>query len=283
MHKITLRALWLFSIVVFCSYLEAEPIKQKAKISVQLWSLQDAIENDFKATLQAIADMEFDGVELAGTFGPFIHDPRGLKNYLDSLGLEISGAHVTLENLLGEKFNETLEFYQAMQVTLLIIPWDDRAWDSEKVEELVQELSVISAKLQKHNITLGYHNHAEEFQAFRNATYWDYIAENTPSSLALELDVGWVNYIGGDPVSFVTQYPSRTIAAHIKVRTHENSKQVPIIGLDQYDWRPLFNAMYEVGGTQWLVVEQEEYPAGLTSLQSVYFSKQGLLSILKML
>lgn len=35
-----------------------------------------------------------------------------------------------------------------------------------------------------------------------------------------------------------------------------------------------------IGGTKWLVVEQEEYPDGLTPLEALKLSKQGLDKII---
>jgi hypothetical protein len=38
-----------------------------------------------------------------------------------------------------------------------------------------------------------------------------------------------------------------------------------------------------VGGTKWIVVEQEEYPNGLSSLDAVALSKKGLDKYIKQL
>lgn len=51
-------------------------------LSVQLHSLRDAVADDFKGTLTAIAEMGFDGVEFAGRYGEFASDPEGLKTFL---------------------------------------------------------------------------------------------------------------------------------------------------------------------------------------------------------
>ena len=56
--------------------------------------------------------------------------------------------------------------------------------------------------------------------------------------------------------------------------------KLPIIGQDTIDWLNLTKANMTVGGTLWLVVEQEEYPNGLTPLQAVEKSKLGLDKIL---
>ena len=132
-------------------------------------------------------------------------------------------------------------------------------------------------------MAIGYHNHDKEFNDFQDTTFWDYIARNTPVNVCLQLDVGWVNYAAKDPIEYVKRYAGRTIATHYKVRTHEGSKIVPIIGQDGYDWLSLIKTNIAVGGTKWLVVEQEEYPNGLSPMESVAKSKAGLDVYLKQL
>ena len=75
------------------------------QISVQLWSVKDALKEDFKGTLQNLADLGFDGVEFAGDFGPYANDPAGLKAYLSSIGLVASGAHVPIAQLKDNSYN----------------------------------------------------------------------------------------------------------------------------------------------------------------------------------
>lgn len=58
------------------------------QLSVQLWSVKDAMQADFEGTLTKLAAMGFDGVEFAGFFGNYANDPAGLKAFLDKLGLK---------------------------------------------------------------------------------------------------------------------------------------------------------------------------------------------------
>ena len=97
------------------------------------------------------------------------------------------------------------------------------------------------------------------------------------------MDVGWVTLAEKDPVQYINRYPGRTLTTHIKAKLPKavaakmatNGKR-PIIGDDVTDWLAVLKADIAVGGTKWFVVEQEEYPDGLTPLQSVKLSKKGL-------
>ena len=258
--------------------------KTTPQISVQLWSVKDQVKADFTGTLKALADMGFDGVEFANEFGEFKGDAAAIKNILDSLSLKGSGAHVSFEQLNDKNFADTVKFYQILGVNTLIVGWDERAWHPEGIKEVVALLNKLSAKLAPFNMKTGFHNHDHEFNDFAGTTYWDYLAVNTPHNVVLQQDVGWTTYAGKDPIAYVEKYPGRTLTTHYKVKLPEGTQgKLPLIGKDTIDWLSLTKANMAVGGTLWLVVEQEEYPNGLTPLQAVAESKQGLDNVLSKL
>ncbi len=247
------------------------------QVSVQLWSVKAAVEKDFKGTLKKLANMGFDGVEFAGEFGPYAKDAKGLKKFLDSINLKASGAHVSFKQLDHENFDKTLAFYRQLNLDTLIIGWDERAWHPQGIKEVVNLLNQLDKKLAPYQIKTGFHNHQHEFNDFQGATYWDYLAVNTHDSVVLQQDVGWTTFAGKDPVEYVKKYPNRTFTTHYKVGIPEGvTGKKPIIGQDTIDWLKLLKANINIGGTKWVVLEQEEYPNGLSPLAAVALSKQGL-------
>jgi len=264
-------------LLVSSSLLAKDSAQQDIRLSVQLWSVKDQLKNDFRGTIKQLADMGFQGVELAGFYGDFNEDPEGLAKFIQSHGMQISGTHSNFNLLSDEKFDQTIDFYKRAGVKTVVIAWDDRAFDANTVWKTIADLNRLHAKLESHGLRFGYHNHAEEFGAYRDVTLWDHIARSTPDSLVLQLDVGWVNHAGLNPSDFVRRYPGRTLSTHFKAAENETHKgKLPIIGQDSANWPELIKATREVGGTQWIVLEQEEYPNGLTQLQAVEMSKKGL-------
>ena len=253
------------------------------KVSVQLWSVKNELKRDFKGTLTQIADMGFDGVEFAGDFGPYSKDAKGLKSFLDGLGLEVSAAHVKFTAFNDENFDQSVAYFKALKTDTLIVAWDERAWDSQKVDSLITDLTVLFTQLKTEGFHFGFHNHDKEFNSYKGSTFWDHIAQSTPKDFVLQMDVGWVTLAEKDPVQYINRYPGRTLTTHIKAKLPKavtakmatNGKR-PIIGDDVTDWLAVLKADIAVGGTKWFVVEQEEYPDGLTPLQSVELSKKGL-------
>lgn len=247
------------------------------KISIQLWSVNDALQRDYKGTLARLTQMGFDGVELAGRFGPFTEEPNALKDCLNTLGLAISGAHVAIETLDDDNLEKTVSFYQQLGTDLLIIPWDDRAWHPEQVDDFVAQLNQLSMALERYDMRLGFHNHDQEFNAYQNTTYWDHIANHTHQEIALQLDAGWVTYAGHNPTHYVTRYAHRLPSIHFKACALESERdRIALIGQDSVDWPTLIDATLALPKTPWIVLEQESYPCALSPMQAVAESKKGL-------
>lgn len=251
------------------------------ELSVQLWSVKDDLSQDFKGTLESLADMGFAAVEFAGDFGPYADNPAGLNEYLAEIGLQTSGAHIGFDALNDKTFYQTVAFYQALGAEYLVVPWDDRAFSADTVGAVVADLNAAAAELAPYGLLMGYHNHAQEFEAYKNTTLWDFIASHTDERVILQLDAGWATAAGKDAAAYIRKYPGRTYTTHIKAGLPEGTTgKKTIIGQDVADWADVVSAAREEGGTQWLVVEQEEYPEGMTPLESVEASVKGLRGIM---
>jgi len=274
---ITLAAIASLSLTTFA----ADVAPTSPQLSVQLWSIKDDVAADFEGTLKKLKAMGFQGVEFAGSFGAYEKDPKGLKAFLDKTGLKASGAHVHFDKLSPENFDATVAFYKAIDCKYLIIPMDKRAFTPEGAKEVAAELEAIQKKLAPHGMHTGYHNHKPEMLGELNKTPWDVIGKGTSPGVILQQDVGWTEVAGKNPVDFVKAYPGRTITTHYKAAApEEGNKENPILGQDTTDWKALIEANKTVGGTLWLVVEQEVYPEGMTPMQSVEASLKGLQKII---
>ncbi|MBB1386046.1 sugar phosphate isomerase/epimerase [Pseudoalteromonas sp. SG45-5] len=255
--------------------------KPMPRVSVQLWSVKEALKNDFDSTLLSLSEMGFDGVEFAGDLGSYKNNPSELKKKLASLNLVASSAHIGFDSLTEKTLTNTLLFYKTLGVKVLFVPWDERAWHPTGVTALTKQLAHVNDIAQRYDMRIGFHNHDKEFNQFNDATYWDYIAKNTPQSLPLQLDIGWVHFAGKEPTHYIKKYSGRTFSTHLKVRTHQGDGLSPIFGENDYLWKVIIDSLIMDGDLQWLVIEQEEYPNNLTPLESVAQSKSNLDKILK--
>lgn len=253
-------------------------------VSIQLWSVKDTLKNDFNGTIEALAKMGFDGVEFAGDFGTYQNQPEQLKSYLASLGLVVSGAHVSLKDISAENVNSTLSFYKKLGTTDVIVGWEPKAWHKDSVNEVVSILNNASVSAKQLGMRIGMHSHQHILDKYLDKTFWDHIAQKTNDEVILQLDVGWTTYVGADPIEYVKRYPCRTKTTHYKANSISTSgNTLPIINRDGTDWHNLLNANINVGCTEWLVIEQEEYPNEMSQLQAVSASYQGLSDVINQL
>jgi sugar phosphate isomerase/epimerase len=254
------------------------------RIGLQLWSVKDEIKQDFEGTLTKISQLGFQGVEFAGEFGPYKNNPAGLKAFMDKNRLQCAGAHMHFDALAPERFDATTAFYKTLGCTSLVISMDKRGASTEQSAQMSKELSALQGKLAAKGMRIGYHNHAQEMAGAVGSTPWDVIARNTPRGAIMQQDVGWTTFAGKDPVAYVNKYPGRTVTTHYKAKFVEGaSGGTPIIGQDKTDWAGLTRAVRKVGGTEWIIIEQEEYPNGMGQLETVAASMKGLQGVLNTL
>lgn len=251
------------------------------RIGLQLWSVKDEIKQDFEGTMTKIGQLGFQGVEFAGEFGPYKDNPAGLKAFMDKHHLQCAGAHMHFDQLEGAQFETTTAFYKTLGCSNLVISMDKRGATTQQSAEMSKELSALSSKLAAKGMRIGYHNHAQELAGPVGNTPWDVIAHGTPAAAIMQQDVGWTTYAGKDPVAYTKAYPGRTRTTHFKAKLVQGSSDgTPIIGQDKTDWVALTRAVRQVGGTDWIIIEQEEYPNGMGQLETVAASMKGLQAVL---
>lgn len=238
------------------------------KISLQLWSIQDAAKKDLLDTLKQVKQFGYQGVEFAGYFG---YSANQIKTCLDELGLEVSGTHYPIEQL-ETQLEEVLRFEETIGNHHLIVPYlDGHTVDGWR--EYAKRMAVIQEKLADTPFRLGYHNHAHEFDVTPHA--FDSLLEEVPD-LALEVDTYWVAYAKHSVSAFLDQYKKNIHWLHIKEMQEEPIESTEIstgiLPIKSYlDW-----AKHQ--GIKWLIVEQEAFQkySPLESAQKNYQALEAL-------
>lgn len=233
----------------------------KPKLSIQLWSVQEECQKDFKHVLNEMKRYGYDGVEFANYYE---QDASVLKEQLNELGLEVSGAHVPFENL-RDHFEETVKFEKALGNHSLIIPFIG-AESLEEWQEKIKELAIIKDRLAKENLVLGYHNHAHEIKDIPGVNILEEMVRLVPD-IQLEVDTYWLAFAEIDVIPWLNQYKNNIKWLHIKDMTvNHDEKESTEIGKgilpisDYLDWA-IQNEL------EWVVVEQEAFQE-LTPIES---------------
>ena len=94
-------------------------MSERIPIALQLYSVRDDCAKDLSLTLQAVAQMGYEGVEFAGYYDRSAEELRGM---CDDLELKIVGTHTGLNTLLGDDLEKTVAFNKTLGNPYLIVP-----------------------------------------------------------------------------------------------------------------------------------------------------------------
>jgi sugar phosphate isomerase/epimerase len=250
---------------------------RKIPIALQLYSVRGDCKEDFDKALEQVAAMGFQGVEFAGYYNYAGGKGAELRKRLDALKLKAAGTHVQLSTLDGDALKQSIEFHQAIGCPFLIVPSNPDFTHPEKSKALADKFNAIAETLKPLKMATGYHNHKNEFNKDGDKAYWDLFAERTSKDVILQQDCGWTMAAGQDPAAYVKKYPGRSRSVHFKptVKDGDTGKK-PIFGQDSVDWPAVYAACQSVGGTEWVVLEQELYPDNRSPMDCTRESFAGL-------
>lgn len=195
-------------------------------LSVQLYTVREAFDADPAGTLQRLADLGFRTVEPA----KFAERVDLLEPALQAAGLAAASGHT---KLIGADAGAAFAAARRLGIRLVIEPMGDRArWSTaEDVVALAAELNAVVDEAEAAGLTIGYHNHAYEFEALADGRVaYDVFVAALDERIVLEIDTYWVAVAGFDPVEVVTRYAERTALMHIKDGpiTVEKLDQLPV-------------------------------------------------------
>jgi len=245
-------------------------------ISVQLYSVRGDCGKDFDAALAAIAKMGFAGVEFAGYY-KYAGKAKELRAKLDELKLKVAATHIGSGSFRGDALNQTIEFHKEIGCKYLIVPGDGDFTNPDKSKALADFFNETAEKLKPHGLACGYHNHTGEFAKVGNTNHWELFADRTHKEVVLQVDCGWAAAAGQDCADLMKRHPGRMKVVHIKPTVFGDATgKKAIFGEDSVNWGPVLTACRELGGTEWLTLEQEVYPDGKSAMESTELSYTAL-------
>lgn len=263
-------------------------------IALQVYSVREYAQKDFKGTMQKLKDMGYDGVELAGLYGK---SGAEIKAVLDEVGLVAVSAHVPVEDLQKDAM---LEEYVDLGLRWIAIPWMSVEISEEGVKKAVETIREVAVRCKERGIQLLYHNHDFEFQKVNGAYILDTFYREIPENLLkTELDTCWVNVGGENPVAYMKKYTGRAPIYHLKDFIGQKSENMYDLIHSEgeevseeeakrtcaFEYRPVGLGLQNVeeimqaaeeAGAEWMIVEQDEPTMGKTALECVQMSMEYL-------
>jgi sugar phosphate isomerase/epimerase len=241
-------------------------------VGIQLYTVRDKLEEDYVGTIQKVAEIGYEGVELAG------HGPLSvgeLKNLLGDLGLKPVASHEPID-LLEDSLSSVIDFSKELGLRFVVCPWmpEERRKDAEGWKATAHTLEVAGKELLEQGLILCYHNHSFEFEKFDGKSGFDifYEAAN-PELVKAELDVYWIQHGGDDPVETIRRFAGRCPLIHVKDMADDADRSFIEVGEGIIDMPAVFQAA-ALAGAEWMLVEQDRCSGD--SLESAQTSLENL-------
>ncbi|HVO43884.1 MAG TPA: sugar phosphate isomerase/epimerase [Aggregatilineales bacterium] len=225
-----------------------------APIGIQLYSVRDALKEDFEGTLRRLADMGYIGVETANNYG---ESPESMARLLKSLGMRVCGMHCPLP--VGDNKNKVLEIAAALGNKDVICAWmpPERFATRDGIKTLCDELNAANENARAQGLRFSYHNHDFEFTPMADgALPHEVMRQYLAPTVSFEVDTYWVQAAGGDPAAVVRQLGARAPLLHIKDGPAKRGVPMTALGEGVINITQVINA----GGafTEWEIVELDQ-------------------------
>ncbi len=189
----------------------------KNQISLQVYTARNF--KPYKDIFKFLSESGLENVEL---FEVEAFDET--KDLLEKYNLTARSSHIGFDTLKNTK--EIISSLQKLNVKHAIVPCPsgkpggkfEAIFDKNEEEwnEFGKELSSYVSVFEDNGITLGYHNHAFEFNKLPSGKMPMECILDHNENLKYEIDLGWVVAGKADPIFWTKKYASRIIACHLK-------------------------------------------------------------------
>lgn len=219
---------------------------QLDRIGLQLYTVRQAMAQDFEGTLARVAQIGYREVEFAGYFA---RDAGTVRGALDTAGLDAPAAHIPLENL-RTRWAQTLDDARVIGHRYLVVPSlpaeDSRTLDGYRA--VADLFNRAGEQARGAGIRLGFHNHAGEFAPLSGRVPYDVLLEDTdPQLVWFEMDLYWIRRGGGDPLSLFARHPGRFALVHVKDMDDTPQQGIVDVGAGVIDFKRIFTRREQAG------------------------------------
>lgn len=184
-----------------------------AEISVQLYSVREAIAEDLPGAIARVAELGFTNVEPWG----FVDKVDQFREALTGNNLSAPSAHAGL--VAAEAVQPIFAAAAALGVRTLIDPMvpAERWATREDVQATADRLAELAGQAADHGLTIGYHNHWWELaQKVDGRPALEVFAEVLDERVVLEVDTYWAA-VGGVPApELLARLGERVKFLHVK-------------------------------------------------------------------
>lgn len=205
--------LWITFPFELAAQKSGDPLLQ-APLGIAAYTFRNEFPKGVEQTLDIIQELGFKEYE-GGTAGL---TPEEFKKLCAERGISIPSTGTGFEQL-EENPQAVADRAKALGANYVMCAWIPHNGDftKENADRAIKAFNEGGKVLKENGIIFKYHVHGYEFQPYGNGTLLDYIIENTnPEYVALQMDVMWTHFGGGDPVALLKKYGDRWVSLHLK-------------------------------------------------------------------
>ncbi|MBC6458332.1 sugar phosphate isomerase/epimerase family protein [Actinomadura sp. HBU206391] len=232
----------------------------RSAISIQLYSLRDLLAVDLEGTLEKLAEIGYEKVELAGLHG---RTAKQFRAILNRHGLRATSGHVGV----SDNWQASLDDARTLGHRYIVHPYANFA-TADEWRAFADQLEPAGEAARKAGLQFGYHNHAHEFARLPTGEVpFDFITATDRRLVHLEVDLYWAMTGGVDPVSLFHAHRGRIKQFHVKDRAADGS--FTDLGTGTIDFPRIFSHGHEAGVVEY-IVERDTQPDPLKTARVGY-------------
>ena len=230
---------------------------EKVEIGLQIHSVREDFAENPERTLQKVAEMGYQGVELV--YSALNREAEAYTQMLKEANLKCYSIMLDWKDLQPEALETALAYCQKLPGDCVVIGSLHLAPLTEEpgYEQVLLEFVKKAAQtIRKAGFKTGFHNHDKDHlnRVSDGRTFFEFLFENIKENFMLMIDTGNTMGGGADPIELVKKYPHRTEIAHFKGYSAEKTYVTPVWEAE-IDGEKLLDTLLQEGDARILSIE----------------------------
>ena len=218
-------------------------------LGLQLYSLREALAEDFEGIVRAVAAMGYAGVEPYGGMPGALADNASL---FTELGMEVFNSHIPFpDDEHKDAVLEIADAYGLSRVAVAFLPPSEFE-TLDDIKRVCERLNQAGDFARANGLELGYHNHWWEYKQLNGTATLDLMLAELDESVFLQIDTYWVQVGGLDAAQLVRQAGGRAPLIHLKDGPLTPDGDMTAVGHGKMDIPGIVAA---AGSADWHIVE----------------------------
>jgi sugar phosphate isomerase/epimerase len=231
-------------------------------VGLELFSVRKELQKDLMGTVRTVAKMGYEVVEFFSPYYNWTSDyAREVRKMMDDAGIKCLSTHNGANAFSAEGLRKAIDLNQIIGSKTVVMASAGRVQGLDGWKKVAETLTAADAKLKPLGMKCGFHNHQTEFTPIEGKRPMEVLAENTPKTVVLQLDVGTCREAGSDPVAWIKANPGRIQSIHCKDWKAGEGYHV-LVGEGTSPWKDIRKAAESTGGVEYYLIEQEGYKLG---------------------